>query len=170
MLAEAKIKLPSGGVVEVQGTPSEINEILRLYSGGGERNQPQGALKQQEPSGKPRNSDGLARIVELTKTCEEAEAIEHNILDRTSQVDRTLLPLYVAHEYLNDEPRLTSGEISKITTDLGIPVSQPNASRTLSGVGSRYVIGDTIRRRGQTVRYRLSRRGLQYVKSIIRGQ
>ncbi|MDZ7749602.1 MAG: hypothetical protein U5K43_13035 [Halofilum sp. (in: g-proteobacteria)] len=30
----------------------------------------------------------------------EAERIETKILDKASQVDRTLLPLYIVHEYL----------------------------------------------------------------------
>lgn len=112
----------------------------------------------------------LSEIVNLIKNSDEAEAIEAKILDKVSQVNRILLPLYIVHEYMDNTLSLTSGEVSQITTDLGIPVSQPNASTTLSGTASRYVIGDKVRRRGQAVRYKLSRRGVQYVKSVLGGK
>jgi hypothetical protein len=108
--------------------------------------------------------------VNLTKTCDEAESIEAQILDRTSQVDRTLLPLYVVHEHLGNKFGLSSGDVSKITTDLGVPISTANASGTLSGTAAKYVMGDKVRKRGQAVRYKLSRRGVQYMKAVIAGK
>ena len=122
-----------------------------------------------ESVAKSEDSIDYTQIVNLVKTCEEAEAIEKQILNRDSQVDRTLLPLYIVHEYLDNAFALTSGEIGKITTDLGIPISQPNASRTLAGTASRYVIGDKIKKKGQAVRYKLHRRGVDYIKSVIGG-
>jgi hypothetical protein len=62
---------------------------------------------------------------------------------------------------------LTSGEVSKVTTELGIRIDVANASKTLSGSASRYVIGDRVRKSGQPVRYKLSRRGHAYVKEAI---
>jgi hypothetical protein len=59
--------------------------------------------------------------------------------------------------------------VKKITTELGIPISQPNASRTLSGTASKYVIGDKVRVKGQPVRYKLSRRGVKYMKEVLAG-
>jgi len=105
----------------------------------------------------------------LVKNCDEAESIENKILDKASQVNRTLLPLYIVHEHMDNAVALTSGDINKITTDLGIPIATPNASRTLSGTASRYVIGDQVRTKGQPVRYKLSHRGIQYIKSVITG-
>ena len=59
--------------------------------------------------------------------------------------------------------------MSKITTDLGIPISQSNASTTLSGTASKYVIGDKVKVRGKAVRYKLSRRGVKYMKEVLAG-
>lgn len=73
------------------------------------------------------------------------------------------------HEHLNNAFGLTSGEVAKITTDLGIPISQPNASRTLSGTASKYVIGDKVKMKGQPVRYKLSRRGVKYIQEVLAG-
>ena len=106
----------------------------------------------------------------MIKTCDEAEAMEKEIFDRTSQVNRILLSLYVVHEHLDNAFGLTSGEISKITTELGIPISQPNASSSLSGTASRYVVGSNVRRKGRAVRYKIHRRGVQYFKTVLAGE
>lgn len=108
-------------------------------------------------------------IVNLVKDCDEADRIETQILDGSSQVNRTLLPLYIVHEHLGNAFALTSGEVNKVTTDLSIPISTPNASNTLSGTASRYVIGDKIKKKGLAVRYKLSRRGVKYMKDLLKG-
>ena len=109
----------------------------------------------------------LTEIVNLVKSCDEAEQIERQILDRVSQVDRTLLPLYIVYQHMENKYSLTSGEISKVTTDLGIPMATANISHTLSGTASKYVIGDAVRKKGKPVRYKLSRRGAKYIKTVI---
>lgn len=117
------------------------------------------------------DSDGkpdLAKIVNLVKDCNEAEEMEAQILDRSGQVNRVLLPLYIVHEYMGNEIGLTSGDVNKVTTELGIPIGIANASTTLSKTASKYVMGHTTRKKGQPVRYKLSRRGVQYFKSILK--
>jgi hypothetical protein len=109
----------------------------------------------------------LVAVVNHIKSCEEAEQIEKEILDKIDQLPRVLLPLYIVHEYMGNMAGLTSGEVSKVTTELGIRIDVANASRTLSGSASRYVIGDRVRKSGQPVRYKLSRRGHAYVKEVI---
>lgn len=185
-MAKASLTLPNGTVVQIEGTAVEVRDLLGFYGGvesqsratRAESSSPRtprkqgraGSPRKQAPQVTPAAAErDLSQIINLTKTCDEAESIEQHILDRSSQVDRTLLPLYIVHEHLGNAFGLSSGEVTKITTDLGVPVSQPNASRTLSGTAAKYVIGDRVRRKGQPVRYRLSRRGLQYVQAVIRG-
>jgi hypothetical protein len=170
-MAKASFKLPNGTAVQIEGTPEEVQRLLEVYSG-----QP---LRQREkPTPKPgeaakgtsqRKMVNLAEIIKLIKDCNEAESIEEQILDKAARVDRTILPLYIVHEYMDNAFGLTSGEISKITTDLGIPISQSNASMALSGIARRYVIGDKVKTKGQAVRYKLSRKGKTYMKSILKG-
>jgi hypothetical protein len=186
-MAKAALTLPNGTVVQIEGTVEEVQALLSHYgsaavstptsaSGEGAAARPKRrskAASKAEPrvEGKSTGTTpNLAEIVNLAKTCDEAEAVETQILDRTSVVDRTLLPLYIVHEHLDNRFGLTSGEVSRITTDLGVPVSQPNASTALSGTASKYVIGDKVRKKGQPVRYKLSRRGLKYVKAVIGGK
>ncbi len=178
-MPKATLTLPSGAVVTLEGTPEEVHRLLEMFSGqtaspvGGrgpkrQRVRLQKALPPSASSGEVETPD-INDIVNLVKNCEESEAIEQNILDRASTVDRVLLPLYVVHEHKANRFGLTSGEISRITTELGVRVTQPNASVALGDTASRYVIGDKVRKKGQPVRYRLSRRGLQYIKSVILG-
>lgn len=168
-MPKAMITLPDGTVITVDGTQEEVAALVQLYSA--KKSSPVRTKSKKRSTVKTSSEDSVEidynQIVNLIKTVEEAEDIEANILDRSSQVDRTLLPLYIAKEYLDEHLGLTSGDISKITTDLGIPISQPNASRALSGTASRYVIADKVRKKGHPTRYRLSRRGEQYIKSVI---
>jgi hypothetical protein len=175
-MAKATLKLASGAIVTLEGTPEEVKHLLAVYSGQSKPGRPAApkrrpAKRAAAPNAGADQEDApdLNEIVNLVKNCEEAEAIEGNVLDRASQVDRVLLPLYIVHEHMGNRFGLTSGEVSKITTELGVRVTQPNASRTLADTASRYVMGDKARRKGQPVRYRLSRRGLHYIKSVIGG-
>ena len=171
IMVKATLKLSNGTSVVIEGTPEEVRRLLSLFGG----DSPQSTTETRHPARKKApavkeeagDQPELADIVNLIKTCDEAESIEEQIRDRASQVNRILLPLYVVHEYLGNAVGLTSGEINKITTDLGIPVSQPNASKALSGTALRYVIGDSVRKKGRPVRYKLHRRGVQYLKSVI---
>ena len=174
-MARASITLPNGTVVTIEGTPEEVQQLLKHYGDTGGKQAP---VKSARKAGSPRKPAraasvqekspvDLAAIVNLVKTCDEA--IESTILDRSSQVNRTLLPLYVVHEYMNAHVGLSSGDVSRVTRDLGVPITQPNASRTLSTTASKYVMGDGVRKKGSIVRYKLSRRGLQYLKAVIGG-
>jgi hypothetical protein len=173
-MAKASLTFPNGTVVQIEGTTEEVRDLLQFYEGGtgrtppGSRRPRRSPTPRKQPAGEAGDSvPDLSAIVNLAKNCDEAEEIERQILDRKSQVDRTLLPLYIVHKYLQNACGLSSGEVSKITTDLGVPVSQSNASKTLSGTAAKYVIGDKVRKKGQLVRYKLSRRGLQYLQDVI---
>jgi hypothetical protein len=178
-MPKATLTLPNGTVVQVEGTAQEVTNLLQFYEGApgkalprrpGKRGRARKTAKAKAPDEiVPESVPDLAKIVNLVKECAEAEAIEHSILDNSSILDRTLLPLYVVLQHLDNAHGLSSGDISKITTDLGVRVSQSHASDTLSGTAARFVIGDKVRRKGQAVRYKLSRRGLKYVQGIIGG-
>ena len=169
-MPKATVELPNGTVITIEGTQEEVRELLEYYQSRRIATpKPPPPTGSKPPKDKQKDDIDHAQIVNLVKTIDEAEGIEKNILDRTSQVDRTLLPLYIVHEHIGNAFSLTSGDISKVTTDLGIPIATANASRTLSGTASRYVIGDQMRKKGRPVRYKLSRRGVKYMKSVIGG-
>lgn len=177
-MAKASLTLPSGTIVQIEGSADDIRDLLAFYGGteGGHSPPPRkkgdmrAAGKKVAPQA-PNESDilDITQIVNLVKSCNEAEGIEAHILDKSSQVDRVLLPLYIVHEYLDDAHALSSGDVTAVTTQLSVPVAQPNASRTLSGTASKYVIGDSTRKKGSAVRYKLNRRGAKYLRSVITG-
>ena len=184
-MAKASLTLSNGTVVQIEGTTEEVRDLLQFYEEGtghkpprsrkpashGKASKPgRSPAPRRQPAGEAGDSaPNLPEIVTLAKNCDEAEKIERQILDRAVTIDCTLLPLYIVHEHLENAFGLSSGEVSKITTDLGVPVSQPNASKTFSGTAAKYVIGDKVRKKGQMVRYKLSRRGLHYIQAAIRG-
>ncbi len=180
-MAKANINLPDGTKVMIEGTPKEVHKLLELYSGikisenagmGDDykvlKKKKQKVAKKGQPA--EQAHDYLTKIINLIKECDEADAIEKNIIDKASQVNKVLLPLYIVHEHMENSFGLQSGEISKITKDLGIPISQPNVSRTLSNSAARYVMGDRVRKIGQAVKYRLNRRGIKYVQGVVKGE
>jgi len=180
-MAKASIKLPNGTSVFIEGTTDEVRRLLEFYGQGA----PERATmpsKRQNISARTQRADkqgigkytqedqpNLAEIINRIKNCDEAEAIETQILDRTSQVNRILLPLFITHKHFGGAFGLTSGDINKIAIDLGIPIQTPNISKTLSGTASRYVIGDAVRKKGKAIRYKLSRRGVEYFSSVLKG-
>jgi len=178
-MAKASFTLPNGTTVHIEGSPDEVKALLGFYSvphpSGGTpaspgRTRHPGEKKPKSDKADTKSSADLTEIIAQIKTCDDAENIEKNILDRPSAVNRVLLPLYIVHKHLGNAFGLSSGEIAKITKDLGVPVAMANASRRLSGAAAKFVVGDRMRRRGRAVRYKLSRRGLQHMKTVIAGK
>jgi hypothetical protein len=176
-MPKASLKLANGTIVDIEGTVEEVHKLLSFYDSSTPKSQPKTTPRAKSSTDdRPRqsadeNSTGsdvdLVAIVNAVKSCDEAELIEKSILDQTDQLNRVLLPMYVVYEQMSNVHGLTSGHISKVTTQLSVPVKQPNVSKTLSGSAAKYVIGDSVRKRGEAVRYKLSRRGHSYLKQVI---
>jgi hypothetical protein len=172
-MAKATLDLPSGAKVTIEGTPEEVQELLEYYSSIESKVKPPPKATKITSKKKDKQPDlepDLAKIINLIKSCDEAESIEERILDRTSEVNRVLLPLYIVHEYLDNTFGLTATEISSITSDLGVRVFRQNANRSLTGSGKGYVVSDSLRKRGVATHYKLNRRGAKYMKSVIQGE
>ena len=185
-MAKATMILPNGTKVDIEGTTEEVAHLLATMGQADDARQTKPLLSRsvkKKPRRVARENKGtkaksaneqpdvdITAIVNEVKNCDEADIIEEKILDKTSQVDRTLLPLYIMYEYIEAKVGLTSGDISRVTKQLGIPISTANASKTLSVTASRYVMADSVRKKGVPVRYTLSRKGAQYMKEILAGQ
>lgn len=175
-MPKATIKLASGAVVNIAGTVADIKELLSFYGGLGVQHEPRAKTTASRPTpekapAQPQKEKlSLTEIVRQIKDCDEAEDMERRILDTTSQINRILLPLFIVYRYMSGKYGLTSGDISAITKELGIPIHVANVSNALTSSTKRYVIGDTVRRQGQPVRYKLSRRGAKYIENVIKGK
>lgn len=173
-MPKATIKLASGAVVHIEGTSSDIKELLSLYGEPvAEKPSPLGKSKSKQHNAPAADKHAIASVSDIVrhvKDCDEAGDIEARILDTTSQVNRILLPLFIAQKHMRMSHGLTTGDISNVTKDLGIPIHIANVSNALKGSAARYVIGDKVRRKGQPVRYTLSRRGFKYIENVIEGK
>jgi len=173
-MAKAKITLSSGAIAEIEGTAEEVHDLLSFYEGKKITYKKLKVVphktKQKVPDDKRPSSDEIVRIVNLIKTCKEADGIEKNILSKSKEANRVLLPLYIIHEYMDSAFGLATVEISKITNEIGksFGVTRQNANRALvRSPESKYVLGDRTRKQGSGARYTLNDRGVAYLKSII---
>jgi hypothetical protein len=173
-MAKATLTLGPGKVVTIEGTAKEVHELLLLHVGT--PNAPTSPRKTKK-AGTAKNSvlgdhgldDRVPDIVNLIKSCDEAEQIERQILDRSSAINRCLLPLYVAHEYMKNAFGLTTGQISTVTKELGVFISSQHVSRAFTDSASKYVMAETTRQQGKPTEYRINRRGIQFLKDLLQG-
>jgi hypothetical protein len=183
MVTEGKVsfELPSGTVITFEGTPDEVQELLDK-AGASEstdtnpKSKPNSKSKQsikQDLSGNPPSqiTADILRIVNLARSCPQAEAIEEKILEnKPSETDRVLLPLYIVHEYMENAYGLTTVEIAEIMNELGsgAKITRQNALRALTKrQAAKYVTADKLRKPGSGTIYLLNDRGVQYIKSIL---
>lgn len=167
-MAKASMVLPSGATVTIEGSAQEVARILELSGGASP------SVKRKPDENHARLATGnqivgpsVVEVVNVTKSCPDAERIETKILDCSSQIGRTLLPLFMIHEHFENRSGLTTGEISSFTTQLGSPVSGPNVSHTLRGSASKYVMVDTEGTQDGPAEYKINRRGVAYMKELL---
>jgi len=158
--------LPSGATVSIEGSAEEVARILELN--GGVTSGPNGKPEEVHSTGSDEGvGPSVIEVVNVTKSCDDAERIETNILDSSSQTSRTLLPLFMIHEHFENKRGFTTGEISSFTSHLGSPVSGPNVSHTLRGAASKYVMVDTGGPQDGPAKYKINRRGVAYMKELL---
>lgn len=167
-MAKSTINLSDGTIITIDGSPEEIKKILSIY----QLEKTKGLIKGKksatgEKDEKKSEQDIVLEVINYIKDREEADAIEKKILDRSSQVDRVLLPLYIADK-LENKPSLSSGDIHSVLKELGIKIALPNISNTLRGTALKYAMGDRQRKKGSgVVKYQISHLGKQYITKIL---
>jgi hypothetical protein len=178
-MPKADILLPNGTKIVVDGSVEDIKEIVTHSSqiaatGGGwakneSRRQHSPRPKATEGASDDEKTPDIAAIVARIKDCDEAEQIEARVLNQKNVLNRVLLCLWIAHRDFSPTMGLTSGDIEKITDQLGVKVGISNASTILAGRAKSFVSGDTVRKQGGAVHYRLNRRGVQQFESVLTG-
>lgn len=171
-MAKSTIKLENGTTITVEGTVEEISKLLALYQkptivdNGNNGQQEDGDLIDAKSASKHEFLD-IVKLVNATKDSNDLEQIEKNILDKAGQVDRVLLPLFIADRKFGSEISLSSNDIYKFLKEFGISMALPNISNTLSSSASRYVIADSTRRKGASIGYKISRKGKQHLEQVL---
>jgi hypothetical protein len=56
----------------------------------------------------------------------------------------------------------------KYLNQFGLTLFQSNIANTLKTTASKYIMPDKIRRKGEHCRYKISRRGVQYLSAVIK--
>jgi hypothetical protein len=172
-MAKATFKLQTGALVTIEGTTEEIKSLLGFYENSyinqkkdektiEERNVT--VINLLGKKAKPEETD-IVEIINLAKTRDDADAIEHNILLQTNEANRALLPLFIVHENFNNAFGLTTTEIGKITIELGPKVSRQNALRALKFSATGFVT-----KQGYPPRYTLNKQGVSHIKKVLSGE
>lgn len=170
---KSTIKLENGTIVTIEGSVEEVAKLMSVYgkpqssviSGG--QAEPVSPKKKETILEKTEEKIDTISLVNATKDADDYDQIEKNILDKASQVDRVMLPLFIAERSFGNEATLTSNDVYKFLKEFGINMALPNISKTLSGQAKNYVMGDSVRKRGATTAYRISRKGKQYIEQIL---
>lgn len=170
---KATLHLPNGTKVEIDGESEEVRRLLETFSGQESRTRtPSGKVPiphaRTRPDSNPADDDAVEEIgpLAVVNRIKEDESLQwlQAVVDSRDMTRRVLLPLYVASEI---DPRcegVTSGFIARVYTELGVRIAQANVSRELSGKAKKYVLADTVRRKGAPVHYKISRAGRTFLE------
>lgn len=122
--------------------------------------------KQSLPNLKTPKESHIVGIVNKINNCVESENIELKILRKTSQTGKILLPFYICNKYFPAQ-RLTTGDIERITSELGVKISSANVAHKIKDSLRKYLESEATRVRGRVIWYKLNRKGCQYFESLI---
>jgi hypothetical protein len=114
---------------------------------------------------KPKQNN-IAEIVNKIKNHTSSEKIDKNILDKKDMAGKILLPFYICYKFFPSE-LLTSGDIEKITDQLGVKIKTPNVSKAIKETLLRYLSTDLTRVKGKATPYKLNRKGVKYFETIL---
>lgn len=172
-MPKAEILLKDGTSITIDGSVEEVARIVSLYKSDGvkapksTRCATQGVSREAVSDEKSKDQIDLAAMANKVRDCGEAEALEVNVLDHPDVVNRVLMCLYVNKVYFAHQPPMTTGEISRLLKQLGVPISTANVSTAISRKAKALVMADGVRKKGAIVRYELNRRGMQQFEEII---
>ncbi len=105
------------------------------------------------------------KITNKIGDCEESNDIQNKILDKRDRGGRVLLCLYISYKYFNNA-WLTTGDIEKITSELGVKIEISNVNKSIKSLRS-YIENGSVRKKGQPTPFRLNRNGIKRFEEII---
>lgn len=119
------------------------------------------------PAAPSATKDMVLQIANKVSDCDETEKINKEILDKSKPgpEEKILLCLYIAFKYFGNG-WLTTGQIEKITSELGVKIDHGNASNKMKEL-RKFVESGSARAPGQPTPYRLNRNGIKRFEEII---
>ena len=130
----------------------------------------EGRLKQNDT---PTDTQGEAienlalAIANKATDCHESESIQTKVLDGRSVDAKVLMCFYISHKHFGNA-WLTSGDIQRITSELGVKVAVGNASNAMKKLRT-YLETGKVRKKGSPTPCRLNRGGVKRFEEIING-
>lgn len=115
--------------------------------------------------GQALETDLFLKIANKAGDCEERQEIQKYVMDKRGAEGKVLLSFYISYKYFSNA-WLTSGDIERITSQLGIKIDKRNVSNYLVTFRPCLESG-AARKRGGPTPYRLNRRGVQRFEEII---
>ena len=109
----------------------------------------------------------FAAVSNAVHESDKTKNIEQNVLNKRGLLGRILIAFHFAHETGNEY--LTTGDVEKITDQLGVKIAQSNVSHCIAA-NRKYFSAGTTRRRGAIVPYKLNRQGKLAYEKCLAGQ
>lgn len=116
-------------------------------------------------TGTKNSSDFILLIVNKIGDCEESEQLKSKILDVRNQEAKLLLCFFISYKYFSNQ-WLNSGDIEKITSELGVKIDKRNITNKLKEI-RQYLESGATRKKGQATPYRLNRKGVTRFGEIL---
>lgn len=120
----------------------------------------------ENPKGKLTEEFLALNIINKVGDCKESEQIKSKVLDTRSQEAKLLLCLYISYKYFSNQ-WLNSGDMEKITSELGIKIDVRNITNKLKEI-RQYLESGSTRKNGQPTPYRLNRKGVNRFEEILK--
>ena len=118
-----------------------------------------------DSEGSAKNQSTVLSIINKVGDCGESEKIKLKVIDQRGMEAKILLCFYISFKYFHNG-WLTSGDIEKITSELGIKIDQRNVTNKLREL-RQYLECASTRRKGQPTLYRLNRKGVKRFEGIL---
>lgn len=106
-------------------------------------------------------------IANKTTDCGESAAIQAKVLDGRNVDAKILMCFYISHKYFSNA-WLTSGDIQRITSELGVKIATANASNAMKKLRT-YLETGKVRKKGSPTPCRLNRSGVNRFEEILNG-
>ena len=106
-------------------------------------------------------------IANKTTDCDESADIQTKVLDGRSVDAKVLMCFYISHKYFGNA-WLTSGDVQRITAELGVKIAVGNASNARKKLRT-YLETGKVRKKGSPTPCRLNRSGVKRFEEILNG-
>jgi hypothetical protein len=108
----------------------------------------------------------IVKIINSINESEQHDIIKENILNKVKNLNKILLVFYFTNEAHGNNTYITTGNVEKITDQLGIKIEKTNIGKNIKK-NLKYFSTENVRKKGVITKYKLNRKGIEEFKQII---